>query len=168
MSDYAPEYTRRERIIFLVKHMLWFVPLLIATEFWFFDRLEEFSNQAHCYRYGNITGFHLLMYGMFVGIPLSSAVLIAALEGRRSLEVLRLGQNPLPGEKVFQRTKYQFGFKAKVKPIALFCFIGFFLLFSVWGAVQAYVITQEEIPCNDPLAVDSGFSPVVPQPPLEL
>lgn len=147
MINYAPTYTKRERIVWVLKQMLWFLPLYAATELWFFDWLVEYSHNANCYSYGHITGVHLIMYGIFVGIPLFFCTIIILFEGRRSIKIIRLGQNPLPGEKVFKKTTYKYGYKAKIQPITIFCFIGFFFIFLIWGAMQAYQITQDISPC---------------------
>jgi len=168
MSNCAPEYSKRERIVFVLKHILWFVPLYAATELWFFDWLAKYSDNANCYYYGNITGVHLVMYGLFVGLPLSSAIIIAILEGHRSIKIIKLGQNPLPEEKVFKKTKYKYGYKAKIQPIAIFCFIGVFILFSAWGSMQAYKLTQDIKPCKQQLTSCSSIIPAQKNaPPLD-
>ena len=156
MSNFAPEYTKRERIVFVLKQMLWFLPLYAATELYFFDWLAEYSDNANCHFYGNITGVHLVMYGLFAGIPLFVAIIMAIFEGRRSIKIIKLGQNPLPGEKVFKKTEYKYGVKAKIQPIAIFCFISFFFVFSIWGSVQAYKITQDIKPCKQQLTSQSS------------
>lgn len=156
MNYYAPEYTKRERIVFVLKQMLWFLPLYAATELWFFDWLAEYSDNANCYYYGNITGVHLVMYGLFVGIPLFIGITIAIFEGRRAIKIFRLGQSPLPGEKVFKKTKYRYGYKAKIQPVAIFCVLGFFFVFSIWGSMQAYKITQDIKPCTQQLTTSNG------------
>jgi len=148
MPNHAPEYTTRERITFVLKHMLWFIPLVAATELWFFDWLSEYADNANCYIYGSITGVHLIMYGLFVGIPLSLVILLSILEGRRAIKVIKLGQNPLPGEKVFKKTKYTYGHKAKVKPVGIIFSIGFLLALTIWGVMQAHELTQNIKPCT--------------------
>lgn len=148
MSHYAPEYTHKQKITYIAKQMLWCIPLYLATQFWFFDWLSEYSANAHCYTYGSITGVHLIMYGLFAGIPLSLAVIVAALEGSRALRILKAGQNPLPGEMVFRKTKYKYGPKALIQPIALSMSIICLFIFSVWGSFQAYDITQDIKPCE--------------------
>jgi len=168
MNNYAPEYTKRERIVFVLKQILWFVPLYAAAKLWFFDWLAKYSANANCHHYGNITGVHLVMYGVLVGLPLSCAIIIAMLEGHRSIKIIKLGQNPLPEEKVFIKTKYKYGYKAKIQPVSIFFFIGFFILFSVWGTMQAYKLTQDIKPCKQQL---TSYSSIIPAhkaaPPLD-
>jgi uncharacterized membrane protein len=131
--------------------MLWFIPLYAVIEIWFFDWLSEYSANANCYNYGNITGVHLVMYGLFVGLPLLITFVVVLFEGHRSIKILKLGENPLPGEKVFKKTMYKYGYKARAQPIAVLSFIVFLMVFSIWGAFQAHEITQDIKPCNQQL-----------------
>ena len=146
--DYAPEYTKKERIVFVLKIMAWAIPLFVIAEFWFFDWLAEYSKNANCYNYGDINGVHLVFYGLFVFMPLSFATIIFLTEGRRSIKVIKLGQNPLPNEKVFRPTKYKYGIAAKVQPIGMFTAILFLTGLSVWGGFQAHDLTKDIKPCT--------------------
>lgn len=162
MSDYAPEYTNRERALFVIKQIFWVLLLYAAAQLWFFNWLAEYSDKANCYYYGDVTGVHLVMYGLFLGIPLSIAFIIAIFEGRRSIRIFRLGQNPLPGEKVFKKTKYKYGREAKIQPVVLLLFIGFLLVLAGWGSMQAYKITQNIKPCKQQLTGQSTTQLTVP------
>lgn len=108
MNNYAPEYTKKERIAIIVKSLLLALPIYAVAQLWFFDWLREYADNAnyyyYYYYYGNITGVHLLMYSMFVGLPLLPAIILFIFEGRRSLKIIKLWQSPLPGEKVFNKT----------------------------------------------------------------
>ena len=146
--DYAPEYTKKERIIFLLKSFAWAIPLLLIAEFWFFDWLSEYSENANCYNYGDINGVHLVFYGLFVLMPLSFAIILFLIEGRRSIKIIKLGQNPLPDEKVFKPTKYKYGIRAKVQPIGAFSIMLFFIGLAVWGSFQAHDLTRDIKPCS--------------------
>lgn len=148
MSEYAPEYTNSERVAFLLKQMAWFIPLYALTEFWVFDAMADYADHANCYFYGSISGVHLLMYGLFAGLPLALAAIVFIFEGRRSIAIIKRGQNPLPGEKVFKKTAYKYGNKAKIQPVAILCSVSLLVVFSLWGAVQAYGLTQQVVPCE--------------------
>ncbi len=155
MNEFAPEYSKKERIHFLLKHVLWALPLYIVTDFWFFDWLSEFSSDSNCYYLWGVTGSHLIFYSLFVGIPLSLFIIILALEGPRSIKVMKLGQNPLPNEKVFKKTKYKYGARAKIQPISTIVIAISLLIFSAWGSMQAYEITQDIQPCSQQLTSTS-------------
>jgi hypothetical protein len=105
MDEFAPLYSTRERIGIALKMLAVAASLYLPAHFWFIPWLENYISFANCYYYGDISGMHLLIYGIFVFAPLSLALLIWLLEGRRCLEVLRIRQNPLPGEKVLRKTR---------------------------------------------------------------
>ena len=147
MNNFAPEYTKRERISLILKIVAWMIPAYLVVQFWFFDWLSEYAANAHCYQYGNINGVHLLFYGLFVFMPLSFALLLFLIEGRRSLKVMKLGQNPLPNEKVLRPTKYRYGIAAKIQPLAIFSIMIFLIGLSIWGGFQAHALTQDIKPC---------------------
>lgn len=165
MNEYAPEYSKKERINFLLKHMLWALPLYIVTDFWFFDWLSEFSDNSNCYYLWGLTGTHIVFYSLFVGIPLSLLLVILALEGPRSIKIIKLGQNPLPNEKVFKKTKYKYGFKAKIQPIIIIFIVIYLLAFAVWGYMQAYNITQDIQPCSQLSNTSLSAALISPQAP---
>jgi len=133
MDKYAPEYSKRERVVIVVKHILWFAPLYFVTQYYFFPWLNKFAEKAHCYKYGSITGVHILLYGLFVGMPLFFALVLLAIEGARNLRIISVGQNPLPHEKVLKKTKYKYGVKAKIGPYLFFFLCAVFMAFSIQG-----------------------------------
>ncbi len=147
MSEYAPEYTKRERIVLVLKMLAWAIPTYLVAQFWFFDWLSEYSENANCYNYGNINGVHLVLYGLFVFMPLSLGIILFLFEGVRSIKVIKFGQNPLPNEKVFRPTKYKYGAAAKVQPLGIFSIIIFLAGLSIWGGFQAHELTRDIKPC---------------------
>ena len=110
---------------------------MVITVYWLLPEFSDYADRAHCYDYGFINGLEIVFYGLFVGIPLLAAVVLLALEGRRAVKVLRLGQNPLPGEKVLKKVRYRYGWVAKIQPVVIFAMIAFCLGFSVWGVFAA-------------------------------
>lgn len=150
MNEFAPEYSKKERVTLLLKHMAWAVPLFVVTKYLFFPWLEVYSENAHCYSYGSITGIEVLFYGLFVGLPLLSAILLFLLEGPNCIKIIRLGQSPLPGQKVFKPTKYTYGFRAKLKPFFLFLTMAFFVGLSIKGVYSANqtinMVSPNELP----------------------
>ena len=137
----------RERIALVLKILAWAIPIYLIAQFWFFDWVSEYSKNANCYNYGNINGVHLVFYGLFVFMPLSFGVIVFLFEGVRSIKVIKLGQNPLPNEKVFRPTKYKYGTAAKVQPCGIFAVILLLIGLSIWGGFQAYELTKNIKPC---------------------
>ena len=133
MSDYAPEYTKIERLRIIAKHLAWAIPTVAIFKLWFFPWFSEYADNAHCYDYGYFSGTQLALYSVYVGIPIVAALLVFAIEGIRSLRVMRLGQSPLPGEKVFSPTKYKFGFRARVRPAIVLLMLLGMLSLGVYG-----------------------------------
>jgi len=119
--SYAPIYTKQERINLALKHGSWILPIFIIMQYYFFPWLEEYAKTANCQFYfdGNISGIQLIIYGIFVLIPLSFAVVIILVEGKRSVKILITGQNPLPNEKVLRPIKYKYGVAAKIQPFVI-------------------------------------------------
>ena len=159
MSEYGPEYTKRERIALVLKILAWVIPIYLVAQFWFFDWFSEYSENANCYNYGNINGVHLVFYGLFVFMPFSFAIVLFLFEGRRSIKVIKLGQSPLPNEKVLRPTKYKYGTAAKVQPLGVFSIILFLIGLSIWGGFQAHEITKDIKPC----AVNNSLNPDAPR-----
>lgn len=137
MTEYAPEYTKKEKIIITLKNIAWALPLLLICQLGFFPWLEQYANNEPCYQYGSITNMHLIFYGIFVGIPLSITFLLLALQGSRNLNILKLGQAPLPNEKVFAQTKYTYGTKAKWRAYVFFIVVALICALSIQGVFWA-------------------------------
>ena len=146
MNEFAPEYSKKERVILLLKHMAWAIPLFAITKYHFLPWFEVYAENAHCYRYGNITGTDLVFYGLFVGLPLLFAIALFLLEGTNSIKIIRLGQSPLPGTKVFKPTKYTYGFRAKLKPF----FLIISMVFSVGLAIKGVYSASQTINMVNP------------------
>ena len=137
MDKFAPEYTKRERVILTIKYLSVGLPVMSFFQYWFFPNMETFGKVAHCYDFGVFNGVELIFYGVFVGIPLSLALMLFAFGGRRCLLILKLKQTPPPGYKVFKPTAYKYGNKALIQPIALLlCCFGL-VLFSIYGIGSA-------------------------------
>jgi hypothetical protein len=148
MSDFAPLYTTRERIQIVVKILAIATPVYLGSHYWLFPWLSAYAEEANCHIYGDITGIHLLMYGVFVFAPLSLVLLIWLLEGRRCMRVIRLGQNPLPGEKVLRKTRYKFGTAARIQPYVIFFLIAVLIGASIWGGFATQKLTRGIATCS--------------------
>lgn len=145
MSEFAPEYSKREKIVLVAKLLAVIIPLALLSQYWFFPALNEYAENAHCHQYGPVNGLDIVFYGTFIGLPLSLALVIFILEGRRSIKVLKIGQHPLPGEKVLKPTRYTYGWKAKIGPVLILVVIASLVGFSVWGTFAAqHMISMAE------------------------
>lgn len=148
MSDFAPEYTSKEKVLLVFKHMAWAIPLLLIGQFWFLPWFTAFSANASCYDFGKISGFQVLFYGICVGCPLATALIFSVIEGPRSLKIIRLAQYPLPNEKVLGRTRYVYGARAKIRAYFFFSAIAALLSLAIVGFFMANKILSGEPPRN--------------------
>jgi len=155
MDKFAPEYTKREKIKLIIKELIWAAPLYIACQFWFFDWLSEYSNNANCYFYGTITGVHLVMYGLFVLMPLVFGIILFQLLGKDALQIIKIGQHPLPNKKVFSKTKYIYGNQAKLKGYITIACISAFFIMSIWGITAANKLTIDIKPCENKITTSN-------------
>ena len=141
--EYAPEYTPAQRLRIVVLGLVAGALVLAVCQFWLFPLLRAFAPAAHCRTVFGFSGVAVLFHGVFVGLPLSSALLVAVLLGRRGMKVLREGRVPPSGEKVFRRTPIVRGMKAKalgwVQLLAAVPLLGL----AVWGVFQAQALVAQ-------------------------
>ena len=122
----------------------------ICFQYYFLPWLRDYADSKHCYSYGSgyISGAHFIWYGVFTLLPLSIAVFLFLLEGKRSIKVLKIGQNPLPNEKMFRSTKYKYGIASKIQPSIILLLILFLICLSVWGSFQAQELIKLGESCS--------------------
>jgi hypothetical protein len=145
--EYAPMYTKKERMASLYKNLLWFIPTYLFLQFWFFPEFTKYVENANCYNYGKFTGVHVVFYGILVFMPMAYALAIALFAGRRAFNVFKLGQFPLPNEKVLKLTKYKYGLVAKLYSLAILMFIILLVSLSTRGIHEAQELTKNIPPC---------------------
>lgn len=136
-TEYAEQYTTRERVKHIGIALGIVVPLVLAAELWAFPALRDFADRSYCYEWKGVNGTTLLMYGVFVGLPLGSALVMgvpAALFGAR---IIRDKQMPPHGQKVFKRTKIRRGRLAVAAGWAHMLPLVFFIGLARWGEIQA-------------------------------
>lgn len=148
MSDFAPLYTTRERVVIVLKILAVAAPVYIAGYYWIFPWLRGYAESAHCDRFGAFSGLELLLYGVFVGMPLAIALMLWLIEGKNSLRAWRLGQSPLPGEKVLRKTRYRFGAAARIRPLVTAVIIAILLGVAIRGGFEAGKLVREIGPCQ--------------------
>ena len=155
--EFAAEYTRIERIRFLVIGMLAGALVVLSSKMWLFPWLREFATSAPCRKVLGIEGVTVLWYGLFVGIPLQVAVLFIATVGWRGYKILRDGQVPPFNEKVFRPTRIRRGFKAKM--IGYINLLAVFppIALTIWGGFQAEELSSKTRSKVDVCAASPAF-----------
>jgi hypothetical protein len=130
---YAPEYSRQEKRRQLFRALAWALPFLVVVNFYWLPWFNQYAEHAHCYKYGSFTGFHIVLYALFVAVPVVLAIALFSFMGPRFIKVLRIGQFPLPGEKVFRPTKYIYGWRSRSLGVLFFVILISLLGMGVWG-----------------------------------
>lgn len=137
-DDYAELCSLRERLRFVALGLIVFGAVYLLWQHWGLPRWEAFASNPQCYRLWGVEGVSLLFYGLFVGLPLSLALLGGLLSSRRGLRVLRDGQSPYRGEKVLRRTRIRRGNAARlIGWVQLLAPLGFVFI-ALWGAGAAH------------------------------
>jgi hypothetical protein len=111
-DEYAEEYSKRERIRFVIIAAVILLPLVLLMELWVFPALREFAEKSQCYQVFGVSGTALLMYGLFTGLPLFAAAVLGLPLAWRGLRIVRDRRSPPLGAKVFLRTRLRRGRKA--------------------------------------------------------
>ncbi len=140
--EFAEQYTKAEAIRIVIIGTLAGALVVVASKAWLFPWFREFVAAAPCITVFGIQGLTVLWYGVFVGIPLHAAILVAALFGWRGYKILRDDRFPPLKEKVSRPTRIRKGSQARL--IGYLHLAAFLppLALAVWGAFQAAKMTE--------------------------
>lgn len=105
MEEFAQEYSKKEKIYILGKYLSIALAVVLLSEYWLFPAINVFAENSACLEYFGVNGFVIFWYSVFVRIPLFSAFVMWWFIGRIGIRILRDGQVPPKGEKVFHPTK---------------------------------------------------------------
>ncbi len=143
---YAPEYTAKEKRRQLLRALLWVIPIFAVLNFWGMPWFQQYLMLAHCDIYGSFTGFHLVLYGLFVFAPVVLAISLFAFLGLGFIKVIQVGQYPLPGKKVSRPVKYVYGWRARLVAAVFFTMVIMLVGLGCWG----YFAANEFISATEP------------------
>ncbi|HEU4653876.1 MAG TPA: hypothetical protein VFS47_07810, partial [Steroidobacteraceae bacterium] len=93
-NEFAEQYTKKERLRFVLVGLIVGSAFMLGWEAWVLPRWTEFVRTSPCHEFAGVSGVTLVFYSLFVGLPLSSALLVAAVTTRRGLKILRDRQDP--------------------------------------------------------------------------
>jgi hypothetical protein len=137
LPEFAEEHSLPDKIRLIVICLAAGAVAVFAAQTWLFPAIREFAGSAHCREVLGFSGVSVLFYGLFVAMPLSLALVVGLTLGRRGYRILRDGQMPPIGEKVFRPTPIERGRKAKwMGYVQVYSFL-LFLAIAVWGFPQA-------------------------------
>lgn len=145
-EEFAPEYSRTERIRFLLQALAAGAAVMAVCRLWLLPWLREFSVSAHCRSWLGIRGTAVLFHGLFVGLPLLAALLVGAFVGRRGLKVLREGRVPPAGEKVFRPTPVRRGARARLSGCVQLLSAVPLVALAAWGSLQSRALVEQAAP----------------------
>ncbi|ENC6707148.1 hypothetical protein [Vibrio harveyi] len=136
MKEYAPQYSRKEKIIRVAIAGVFFVLAGVLFKLEGEPLLQAVAEAPECYEVFGMQGLELLVHILFFWIPLSVFLLTAVLMLPLGVRGLIEGQFPPKGVKVFRPTAIQRGklgtFKSLIHLLLpLLCFG-----FVVWGNGQ--------------------------------
>lgn len=162
-SEFAEQYTKAEAIRIVVIGTLAGALVVVASKAWLFPSFREFAAAAPCTTVFGIQGLTVLWYGLFVGIPLHVAILVAAIFGWRGYKILSDGRFPPLKEKVSRPTRIRKGSQARL--IGYLHLAAFFppLALAAWGAFQAAEMTEMTRPKVGVCTPDTAAGKVAPQ-----
>ena len=136
-SEFAEQYTRAERLRLTLLILPAALALLVAAKLWILPSLAAFAASAGCREIGGVNGIALLMYGVFVGLPLLVALVLGATVGVAGYKSLRSGQFPPAGTKVLRPTRIRRGRRATLTGAACLLLALLPLVLAAWGWFQA-------------------------------
>lgn len=161
-DEYAEEYSRRERIRFVIIAAVILLPVVLLTELWVFPTLREFAEKSQCYQVFGVSGTALLMYGLFTGLPLFAAAVLGLPLAWRGLRIVRDQRSPPLGAKVFLRTRLRRGRKAVLIGWTYQIPFLYLLTMAAWGVSKAEDIllshASSRADYSDCAPVESGES----------
>jgi hypothetical protein len=137
LPEFAEEHSLSDKIRLLAIYLAAGAVVVLAAQTWLFPAIRAFAGSAHCRDVFGFSGVSVLFYGLFVAMPLSIALVVGLTMGRHGCRVLRDGQNPPIGEKVFRPTRIERGRKAKLMGYAQKYSFLLLLAIAVWGLPQA-------------------------------
>lgn len=135
-KEYAPEYSRREKLKHIVLWSLIGLIMYLAHRYFGLPFLEAITQRPHCYQILGWDGLGFLWRLLFIGIPLSLMLLLMMLLVPLGFKTLRDGQYPPLGTKVYKPTRIRKGTVARYFGSTLMIIPVFFLLFVWWGSAQ--------------------------------
>lgn len=137
LPEFAEEYSLPDKVRLLAIYLTVAAAAVFVAKSWLLPAIHQFSGSAHCREVLGFSGVSVLFYGLFVGMPLSLALLVGLIMGRRGHRILRDGQMPPIGEKVFRPTRIERGRKARwIGYTQKYSFL-LLLAIAVWGFPQA-------------------------------
>ena len=141
--EYAPTYSREERIRNVLIGLAIGGVVIFSCNFVLFPKLLMLVNRAECQTVFGVPGVAMVLWMVFVGLPLACALSVGAFVVPRAVAAIRARQYPAPGRKVTRRTLIRRGRAAVLLGWLELSFIGFFIAIAIWGGFQADTLSRQ-------------------------
>ena len=109
MPEYAPQYSRREKIRKLATFAALLLALALAWQFCFLPWFNDFAAHSDCRSLLGIPGHIVVLHLIFTVLPLSLSIPVVTIILPLAWRTLRSRQYPPPGQKTLYRTRIHRG-----------------------------------------------------------
>jgi hypothetical protein len=142
-SEYAPTYSREERVKYALVGFAVACAVIFLCNFVLFPRLLMFVNRVECQTVFGVSGVALVVSMLFVGLPLAIAAALGVFVVPRAVAAIRARQYPAPGRKVSGQVRIRRGSRAVLHGWVDLAGIGLCVAIAIWGSFQARDITRQ-------------------------
>ncbi|UGB45245.1 DUF4407 domain-containing protein [Frateuria edaphi] len=140
--EFAETYSRGERIRFALIGIVVGALALGVWKLWALPGIAGFADTAPCRTVFGINGAIVLWFGLFVGLPMLFAIVLAIEPGRHGLAILRDGQYPPRGAKVLRPVRIRRGTSARwIGYLHLLAFTPLVAV-GIWGYGKAVALSH--------------------------
>jgi hypothetical protein len=140
--EYAPEYSREERVRHVLLGFGIGLVVIFACNFVLFPRLLMLAHHGDCQTVFGMSGVTLVLSIVFVGIPLAIAASLGAFVVPRAVGAIRARQYPASGRKVSGKVRIRRGSVAVLLGCFDLAYITLFVAIAIWGSFQAASISN--------------------------
>ncbi|WP_415905991.1 hypothetical protein ACMXYX_10835 [Neptuniibacter sp. QD72_48] len=144
--DYAPEYTKREKVKLIALFMGLGAIFIAAGELWLFPSITRLAEQPHCYSLFGLNGADYLWHLLLIGMPISIFLILAVTMLPMAIKGLIQAQFPPKGYKVFKPTPIRKGMSGQLMAGLLMFVIFSPLLIAIYGANNLDKMPEVETP----------------------
>ena len=142
-EEYAPLYTQRERVRLAVIYTCVFLLVSLVSYIWLLPELEYFMSTAHCQTFYGYQGILVMVYGLFVGIPVLTWMSLQIAFTWQGVRIILHRQSPPVGTKVLRKTVIVKGREAVMKGWLMILLVpAFFIMVIPWGIITADELLQ--------------------------
>ncbi|WP_161829596.1 hypothetical protein [Steroidobacter agaridevorans] len=148
-QEYAPRYSLRERIRHAIVGVGCVSIFFAFWQWWALPQWSEFARTAHCRTVLGFAGSSVMLYVVFVAVPLAIAISLGAFMVPAALRSIRARQYPPPGQKVHGKVRIRTGRIAVVSAAGDLALIAAFVGIALWGSQQPRQILEQAQPKRD-------------------